>query len=790
MNLKNSFYLIIVTFLAFFSVSLSEKIFAQVNDLSGIQYPVKELGSCKDKADCKIYCDDQKNIKVCLAFAKKNNLMSQQEVSMAEKFIAASMKGPGGCKADSECKTYCDNADHLEECIAFAEKNDLLPAQELAEAKQAQAAIKNGAKPPACVGKKNCDAYCNSTHAEECVAFAEAIGSLKGQELENAKKMAAALKKGVKPLPCENKESCDKYCSNPDNMEVCVNFASEAGLMNEQEKTNSQKMLAALKKGIKPLSCGNKDQCSEYCSQEEHFEECTKFSEEAGFMTSEEAAMARKTGGKGPGDCKSKEECESFCNNPDNQETCFNFANDRGMIPEEDLKRMEEGKRQMKSSLGQAPQVVLDCLTTELGVESLDKLRNGTIMPAKDIGEKMRTCFEKIGPENIVPGEPGSGGMIPPAGQTLRQAQDLAGPGGCKGKDECESYCKDHLEECAQFQPASQDLMKPGDRVPQGDMMGSQAQSSQSSGPGGCQNQEECKKYCENNPEECKNFNQPKNINNLNSANNINFGQGVNTPNQGQRLDQEGGQGDSNPAKCIDDCESTGKNCISALATETKACLSKGQYCRQVTCETVDAEGNRSTAEVMRQCYASKCDQLETSCHDIITAKDSVCRTTKDNCITQCQKTSKPTKPTLPTQLIKPSQPDQSSRPTSFDQLPQQGQSGQNRPAQGSNIQQPTQSGPLNQPIPLQLKDRPSIAPSMPNQLAPSAGESNYAPNQNLGEIPNPPIGPQPPQGPSTGSGLNPMGPQPPQGFGGGQAPRLDSEQTVQTSPQNEGMGL
>ena len=188
-----------------------------------------------------------------------------------------------------------------------------------------------------------------------------------------------------------------------------MTFAMEAGFMSEQEQADAQKMLVALKKGAKPPNCRGKDECDIYCQQEEHFEECLSFAEAAGFMSAEDAAMARKTGGKGPGDCKDKEECEAFCNSPDNQETCFNFAKEHGLIAEEDLKRMEEGTRQFKQSLEQAPPEVLDCLNAQLGNGMLEKLRTGAVMPPREIGESMRSCYEKMGPP---PGQggPGEGG--------------------------------------------------------------------------------------------------------------------------------------------------------------------------------------------------------------------------------------------------------------------------------------------------------------------------------------------------------------------------------------------
>ena len=469
------------------SIFLVNKIFAQTADLANIQYPVAELGNCESQEACKTYCNKKENTDACMNFAAKNNLMSSEEIKIAEKFLLGELNGPGGCTTKESCNEYCDGMNHIDECISFAEKNNLLSSGELQEAKKVQAAIKKGIKPPNCNNKKECDAYCESSdHMEECITFGMETGFLQGQELENAKKMLQAIKSGVTPPNCKGKDACDEYCSNPDHMEECINFSIAAGMMPEEEKANSEKMLEALKKGIKPPNCKGKEECDTYCQQEAHFEECTNFAVAAGYMTEENAAMARKTGGKGPGGCTNQEECDAFCNNPDNQETCFNFAKDNGLMSEEDLKQMEEGRAQMQQSLQQASTEVINCLNAELGTGVVEKMKNG-LMPSKDLGEKMQTCFQKVNPpQNQEPGEPGAGGMIPPANQT--------GPGGCKTEEECKAYCEGNPTECQKFQPA------PGEINPGSQTMPQQA------GPGGCKTPEECKAYCEGNPDVCQNF--------------------------------------------------------------------------------------------------------------------------------------------------------------------------------------------------------------------------------------------------------------------------------------------
>ncbi|MDD5547660.1 MAG: hypothetical protein PHN74_02055 [Candidatus Pacebacteria bacterium] len=447
-----------------------------------IQYPIPDLGNCQSKEDCKVYCDNSKNVGPCLAFAEKHNLLSEEELAAAKKFKSAGMVGPGGCKGQEACDEYCGNPDNMEACIAFAEKNNMMPAEKMAEAKKVLAAIKKGVKPPACKGQKECDAYCeDSVHMEECINFGVEAGFMQGKELEDAQKMLAALKKGVKPLPCKGKAACDAYCQTPDNMETCMNFAIEAGMMNEEEKANSQKMLQAIRKGVKPPACKGQAECDAYCQSEEHMEECINFSVAAGMMDEKQAEMAKKTKGKGPGGCKNKEECEAFCNNPDNQETCFQFGKDNGMIPEEELKKMEEGKAQFKETMSNMPQEVKDCLSTVVGSEKVEKFISGAAMPSKEFGDQMKNCFDQFMPKRGQ-GGPGEGGDMPPGQE-------------CKGENCPPSGQKCEGENCSQgqFQP------NPGMTNPGGQMMPEQA------GPGGCKGPEDCKAFCEKNPEQCKN---------------------------------------------------------------------------------------------------------------------------------------------------------------------------------------------------------------------------------------------------------------------------------------------
>ena len=247
--------------------------------LSRLAYPIAELGSCKDRADCKIYCDDAANTAACISYAEKKNLLSEEDLLVAKKFVAIGGKGPGSCNGKEECRAYCEDKAHIDECVSYAEDNGLMPVQ----------------------------------------------------DLQKAKKVVAAIKKGVKFPACTNKKECDTYCEESSHMEECISFAKEAGLLSDQELENTQKVLTAVKQGVKPPACKGKDACDIYCAEESHIDECVNFAIATGLVTSEKAKIIKETGGKGPDGCKNKSECDAYCGNTANREICMNFAKEHNI---------------------------------------------------------------------------------------------------------------------------------------------------------------------------------------------------------------------------------------------------------------------------------------------------------------------------------------------------------------------------------------------------------------------------------------------------------------------------
>lgn len=383
----------------------------QAQTVTDIVYPVKELGNCDNEVNCRNFCDVKENMIPCINFAEQQGLISKEEAKRAKQF-ARMGEGPGGCKSKEQCEAYCDDNAHIDECLAFAGKNNLIAPEELEEAKKVAKALREGAQMPGgCRGKTQCEAYCdNPEHGEECLAFAEKAGFIPPEELEDAKKAIKAMKSGIKPPGnCRGKKQCDTYCSEPSHIEECFNFAEKAGFIPPEEVEMARKMMPLMVRGEMPGGCKQKEECEAYCQDESHMEECANFALKAGLMKPEDAEMFKKTGGKGPGDCKSKEQCEAFCNDPVNQEICMNFAQERGLIPQEKIQEMKEGVQKLREGIQMAPSEVQECIKSSMGTEILEKIQAGTLMPGPQIGDQVKACFEKMmplmPPADMMPGQ-------------------------------------------------------------------------------------------------------------------------------------------------------------------------------------------------------------------------------------------------------------------------------------------------------------------------------------------------------------------------------------------------
>jgi len=262
-------------------------------DEAGVSYPIIELGNCSDQASCAAYCDQAENMEACVDFASSKGMIAPEEAAIAKKAIVKIKAGetPGGCKSKESCETFCQNdVSSLNACISFAEEIGVSDAE---QAKKIAVALQKGASMPgACSGKKSCEAYCQDVNnIDECLVFAEAAEILPPEEIAEAKKVAPFLKSGKTPGACKTKDDCKTYCDKEENFNECINFAKEAAFISEAEAE------IAVKTGGKgPGNCRSKQTCEEYCDLPENAKVCADFALEKGLFDEDTAKKVKNSG--------------------------------------------------------------------------------------------------------------------------------------------------------------------------------------------------------------------------------------------------------------------------------------------------------------------------------------------------------------------------------------------------------------------------------------------------------------------------------------------------------------
>jgi hypothetical protein len=331
------------------NVSDKYTIVGRLTSVAATMFPIAELGNCGSTADCKAYCDNAANIVACTAFAEKNGMITSEEATQAREFAdVLKGEGPGACKTKDACEAYCNGVAHMSECVAFASKHNLIPAD----------------------------------------------------QLEQAQKVAAALQAGAQlPGGCTDQASCNAYCADANHADSCLAFAEKAGFLSADELAKAKKVLPLIASGDSPGKCTTKDTCEAYCAVDSHAVECANFAEKAGFMTADEAALVRQTGGKGPGGCSSKDACDAYCNKPENQAACFQFAQDHNLIPADKLQEIKDGMGRLRSGISQMPGEAVNCLKDKLGNDIVGRIESGQFTPGPQTGDIIKGCVEQAMPQ-------------------------------------------------------------------------------------------------------------------------------------------------------------------------------------------------------------------------------------------------------------------------------------------------------------------------------------------------------------------------------------------------------
>jgi len=232
-------------------------------------------------------------------------------------------------------------------CISYGEQKGMISAKEAKLSKKVAERLKAGTMPGNCKTKDECEKFCqgNISSLEKCLSFVDEVG-ISNANIDEGKKVLKALKEGaIMPGNCKDKSSCETYCQDSQHIDECLDFAGKAQILSASDLAEARKVAPFLKSGKTPGSCKTKEDCNNYCNSDSHSTECVDFAETAGFISKDEAEMAKKAGGKGPGECKSTEECNKYCQDQSHMQECIDFGIKVGAIKTEDVQKIKEGAK-------------------------------------------------------------------------------------------------------------------------------------------------------------------------------------------------------------------------------------------------------------------------------------------------------------------------------------------------------------------------------------------------------------------------------------------------------------
>ncbi|MBI4036571.1 hypothetical protein HY386_01695 [Candidatus Daviesbacteria bacterium] len=366
-----------IIFIIFITFIFAPAVFALSKD--DITFPVSELGGCKDEAECRAFCDKPENkMSPCFPFAKKYNLLTQEELNRAERFTQlATTGGPGWCRSDEGCsvEVFCNDYANLDQCLDFAEEN-------------------NFATP---------------------------------NKLEKARKVAAGMKKKdaiAPPGNCRGENECEIYCSLEGNWQECTTWMNQIGIPLELSP-EAQKFVDLLKQGKGAGGCRTKTDCENYCADPGHSKECLDMALAVGFITKDEAELAKKYGGTGPGGCKSESDCQAFCSQPYNQRVCLGFAQEHGI------------KVEFSGPGGCADVASCTSYCQANTSDSECQKQGGFKGPGGCTDQASCTAYCTNNQSD------------PECQKYSSQYGGFSGPGGCKDEASCTSYCKSNPKDSA-----------------------------------------------------------------------------------------------------------------------------------------------------------------------------------------------------------------------------------------------------------------------------------------------------------------------------------------------------
>ncbi len=248
---------------------------------------------------------------------------------------------------------------------------------------------------------------------------------------------------------CADRFACKAFCSKAKNENACSAFAEQYGL--QKSSVTTEKKFKQIEEDGGPGGCalGSANpglSCRAYCDNTTNIEQCVNYARQYDLLDEREleeadkVLSALKRGIQLPPQCTNAASCKATCENPadvDTARACFAFGKEAGLLPP----GVDDA---------QAEKVFLSIERGTGPFKSFAEMRQCENPPNDAVLQK---CIA-FGVES---------GFISGEEAEIIKKTGGKGPGGCTGREQCETYCRAHGEECFRF-GAEHNLIREEDR--------------------------------------------------------------------------------------------------------------------------------------------------------------------------------------------------------------------------------------------------------------------------------------------------------------------------------------
>ncbi len=349
--MKKIFYSLIILLL-FSLVGLVGSASAQ----SLLQYPIPDLGYCRDAKECYLYCEIPEHKAACWSYGKYRvgsdvlgvTTMSEKEKQyMRDKAKEYGITFPiadlGGCAGPQECRDFCEQPANHQTCMDFAKKKGFHKEMERSDGMdpgKRDELLQQAKTELGCTSMESCSKVCENNQSR-CEAFARKHGVYheppESRGRYSAEEKMQLMEKAKTDLGCASMDECRATCEK--DPQRCMDFAKKHGFHKEsgqsqqyqyrsgeyQEETAGR---TSPNYGIQRFGkggCDSEESCKKYC--QEHPDECPGY---RGYERASEGGLRdqqyqREPGSyAGPSGCRTEVECKNWCEaHPDK---CPGFA--------------------------------------------------------------------------------------------------------------------------------------------------------------------------------------------------------------------------------------------------------------------------------------------------------------------------------------------------------------------------------------------------------------------------------------------------------------------------------